>query len=64
MDPDLQAIIEAPAPLLASDEVSRNGSRTVRAADVQPISIDWLWTDYVPRGFGGVRRDTGPTSRR
>jgi hypothetical protein len=39
------------------DEVSQNGHKTVKAADVRPASIDWLWTDYVPRGmtsiFGG-----------
>jgi AAA domain len=42
---------------IAAAKASLNGSRTVRAVDVHPISIDWLWTDYVPRGmtsiFGG-----------
>jgi AAA domain len=51
MDADHLAIVGM------GDKVSQNGSRTVRAADVHPISIDWLWTDYVPRGmtsiFGG-----------
>jgi putative DNA primase/helicase len=51
MDADHLAIVGQ------GDKVSQNGSRTVRAADVHPISIDWLWTDYVPRGmtsiFGG-----------
>jgi AAA domain len=51
MDADHLAIVGQ------DDKVSQNGSRTVRAADVHPISIDWLWTDYVPRGmtsiFGG-----------
>jgi hypothetical protein len=51
MDADHLAIVGQ------DDKVSQNGSRTVRASDVHPISIDWLWEDYVPRGmtsiFGG-----------
>ena len=42
---------------IVAAEAAQNGARTVRAVDVHPISIDWLWTDYVPRGmtsiFGG-----------
>lgn len=45
------------AEAIASAQAAQNGARTVRAVDVHPISIDWLWTDYVPRGmtsiFGG-----------
>jgi AAA domain len=51
MDADHLAIVGI------DDKVAQNRSRTVRAVDVHPISIDWLWTDYVPRGmtsiFGG-----------
>jgi hypothetical protein len=49
----------------AVPKVNQNGSRTVRASDVHPIAIDWLWTDYVPRamtsifaGFPGVGKST------
>ena len=41
------------------EEISDNGDQrppasSVLASDVHPISIDWLWTDYVPRGMTSI----------
>lgn len=53
--------------LVAVGEVEGNGQRpdTVRAVDVQPEAVEWLWENYVPRGmttviggFPGVGKST------